>query len=170
MSYDNASLNHDQFLISIRVSAQGFGSHGPHYQQVANYLAMFAGSKHKDPKKFTATLSTILTQLLEAIFQHHERNGEVVVTIAKLGQLTGIKLEFPTNYENKAIYVKLGRDIKQHDPQTLYQQTQANHKTTEISPILSFLQVVNQYQATLETASILGRDAVRISIKLDLEG
>jgi hypothetical protein len=160
------SNGEQEFLISIRLSAQGFSGYLPHRAQVANYLATFASSKQKNPAAFTGVLENVLSQLLEVIFQQQEPDGDVTVSISNLGQMTGIKLEFPVNYANKASYIRLAQELKKSDPQTLYlgwDQAAGNN------PMGSILKVVAHHQAELEAETTLGRNAVQLFIKLNLE-
>jgi hypothetical protein len=164
-----AITNEESFLITARVSAQGFASNQAHCSQVANYLATFASSKHKNPERFTAALSGVLTQLLEAIFQYHERQGEVIVTISQLHHLTGIRLEFPVNYQYKLTYVNLIQELKKKDSQALYERELTRPNEAGPGPALGFLKVATQYPATLEDETIPGSNAIRLFMTIDLE-
>ena len=166
MHKGHSSNGEQEFLISIRLSAQGFSSHLPHRSQVANYLATFASSKQQNPAGFTRVLENVLNQLLEAIFQQHEPGGDVTLSISNWGQMTGIKLEFPVNYDNKASYIRLAQELKKSDPQTLH--LGLDHSAS-ISPIGGILKIAAQHQAELEAETTLGRNAVRLFIKLNLE-
>lgn len=169
MNISNLSNGEQEFLISMRVSAQGFASDSSHSSQVANYLATFASSKQKDPTDFTKILGKVLNQLLDSIFYNHDPGGDVTVSISNLGQLTGIKLEFPVNYENKAIYSKLRQALKKSDPQTLYDQARTQPEGVSSKVVGSILEVAARHQAQLEATNILGRNAVQLFLKINLE-
>ncbi len=169
MTIIRTGTSEQEFLISIRVSAQGFASHWPHCLQVADYLAAFASTKHPDPKQFSQNLSSILKQVLGAVFHYQERTGEVVVTISSLGQITGIRLEFPVDYATKTIYTRLVQDLRQTEPQHLYQQELARPDGNDPSPVLGFLQVATQYPAKLAASSVIGRNAIQLYIRVALD-
>jgi hypothetical protein len=163
------STEEQEFLISLRVSAEGFTSEWPHCSQVANYLATFASSKQKDPKRFTVALSGVLNQLLETICDYLERQGEVTVTISNLGHLTGIKLEFPVDEKHQFIYLSLARELEKNDAQALYEREIARVGKTTSGPVLGLLQVVIQQQATFEAQIVPERNFMRLFMKMNLE-
>jgi hypothetical protein len=167
MSKKASSNGEQEFLISIRLSAQGFASYMAHHSQVANYLATFASSKQKNPPVFTKVLAEVLNQLLEVIFEQYEPGGDVTISISNLGQLTGIKLEFPVNYDNKAIYIRLAQELKQSDPETLHNRGLAQPGASKL--IEGILKVAAHHQAQLEANTVLGRNAVQVFMQLNLE-
>lgn len=84
-------------IITLQLSAQGLHDSFSHCQQLADYVARFAGSDRFDPEQLTTRLSTYLNEVLEYVFRARPADGQIVVRVGRTEEHIVVELSLPTD-------------------------------------------------------------------------
>ena len=94
-------------LIHLDLDMAAFATDWNHCDQVANYLARLASFDRADTFLYSNLLSTVLNELFEIAFVHHQCAGQLGCTLRRAGKIDRIELRIPARVEDRAFLQRI---------------------------------------------------------------
>jgi len=154
-------------LVHLDLEPSAFAADWKHCDQVANYLARLASFDRPDTFLYSNLLSTVLNELLEVAFFHHQPPGTVRCTLLRHGAMDRIELTIPVDEASRGFYKRGVADAQSNRVAELYASSLLGDRPLDRS--IGFLELAADYGARI---SLNGEDrdnAVTLSVDLRLD-
>ncbi len=157
----------DLLLCRLAVSADSFSMDWAHCDQLSNYLARVVGFDRADTFIFSNLLSTVLNEILEAIFLNHANDGSIVLSLYQSGEDTVIISDIPVDEEANAFYVTTASDIEKGDASEMYRREMIKEK--EVSRAIGFYELAADYGARIGVKEQFESGVLRLCVSVQLD-
>jgi hypothetical protein len=154
-------------LVHLDLEPSAFAADWKHCDQIANYLARIASFDRADTFLYSNLLSTVLNELLEVAFFHHQPPGTVRCTLLRQGTMDRIELTIPVDKSSRGFYERGVADAQSARVTELYASSLLGERPLDRS--IGFLELAADYGARISLNGAESANAVTLSVDLRLE-
>lgn len=155
-----------KLLCGATFSAQLFAADWSHCSLVSNYLSRVVSFTEADPFAFWNLLSTIINEILEAIFWHHAARGQIQLRLVEEGEDTLIVFHIPVDEQSREFYQRTLAAMEGNDVARLYRDEIL--REGPVSPAIGFFEIAANYGARFDLADDLDAQELRLAVRVNL--
>jgi hypothetical protein len=144
-----------------------FAGDWSHCDQVANYLAQLVSHDRADTFLYSNLLSTVLNELLEAVFARHRPAGNLQCLLGRSGAVDRIELAIPVDDEARGFYERSVAAARETGVAEIYTRSLLGKEPPERS--LGILELAADYGARFSIESAAGPGEIRLVVEVSLE-
>ncbi len=156
-------------IISARFSIGGFARAWRHCHRMANYLARYASANEGDPERHATMLSTFFNEVLEVIFRHHARSGQIAMSFHKRNGRVYLRAIIPLDDEAARFYQSASDLVGQPDPMSWYRDRLEHAGDVDDDQALGLLELAAIYGSVFSISKLKEGKEILLSIDFPLE-
>ncbi len=154
-------------LLRLEIDAAAVATDWRHCDRMANYLARLASFDRTDAFLYSNLLSTVLNELFEIVFWHHEVPGAVNCTLLRSGDTDRIELEIPIDEPDRSFYETAVAQAQLPDAAVNYTRSMFGDATPDRA--IGLLELAADYGAGIWLESHPESAVVRLTVEVTLE-
>lgn len=161
---DNVTGDH---LCSLRFSTGAFAMDWHHCDQISNYVSRVVASKKADSFVFSNLFSTVINEILEAVFRSNSGSDNITIDIYQAENDSLIISSIPVNDVSLAFYEKVILNLEKGNAKDLYRDLIKSDKG--FVPETGFYELAADYDATITMENKPDDQRVILSVRVCLE-
>lgn len=166
MIVNNDNITGNQ-LCSLRFSAMAFTKDWCHCDQLSNYVSRLVSSNKIDSFVFSNLFSTVINEVLEAIFRNNSGNDHVEVSIYQAGNDSLIVSSIPVDDVSRDFYDRVISGLKNGDAKDMYRELIKREKG--FAPETGFYELAADYDADISLEHKPDGKRIALSVRVCLE-